>query len=145
MRNRFTLTGVAETKFARLGGLAAALINNWQLSSLVILSGGFAFNATTGADTNGDSIFNDRPSGAAYNAYTLPGYVTLDMRLSRILPLGEKMRLELIGEGFNLTNRLNPTGVNRVFGPNATPNANFNAVTSAETARQFQLAARFSF
>lgn len=145
MRNRFTLTGVAETKFARLSGLAAAVINNWQLSSRVILSDGFAFNATTGADTNGDSIFNDRPSGVAYNAYTLPGYATLDLRLSRILPLGEKMRLELIGEGFNLTNRLNPTGVNRVFGPNATPNANFNNVTSAETARQFQLAARFSF
>ena len=53
--------------------------------------------------------------------------------------------LELIAEGFNLTNRLNPTNVNRTWGPNAAANANFNTPTAAETARQFQLAVRFSF
>ncbi len=145
MRHRFTLTGVVEPRFKGLSGAAAAVLNGWQMSSRVILSSGYAFNATTGQDANGDTIFNDRPAGISYNAYSLPSYQTLDLRLSRIIRLGESRRLELIGESFNLTNRLNPTNVVRVFGPNAAPNANFNTVTQAETARQFQLAVRFSF
>jgi hypothetical protein len=40
---------------------------------------------------------------------------------------------------------LNATNVNRTWGPNATPNANFNTATAAETSRQFQLALRYSF
>lgn len=145
MRHRFTLTGVAEPKFNNLNKGLGVLLNGWQMSSRLIASAGYAFNATTGQDTNGDTIFNDRPTGIGYNAYSLPNYITLDLRLSRFIRLGESRRLELIGEGFNLTNRLNPTNVVRVFGPNATPNANFQQVTQAETARQFQLAVRFSF
>jgi Carboxypeptidase regulatory-like domain/TonB dependent receptor len=145
MRHRFTLTGIVEPRFKGLSGAAAALLNDWQLSSRVILSSGYAFNATTGQDGNGDAIFNDRPAGIGYNAYSLPGYATLDLRLSRSLRFGENRRLEFIGESFNLTNRLNPTNVNRIYGPNAAPNATFRQVTQAETARQFQLAVRFGF
>jgi hypothetical protein len=50
-----------------------------------------------------------------------------------------------MAEVFNAANRLNPTNINRVFGFNATPNANFRTVTAAENARQFQLAIRYSF
>lgn len=146
MRNRFSATFVYEPRLALNGGMGA-LLNGWQVSSRVIASDGFRFNATTGQDTNGDTIFNDRPVGQGYNSYELPGYFTLDVRLERSLGLGlgRGRRLELIAEGFNLTNRLNPTNVNRTWGPNATANANFNTPTGAETARQFQLAARFAF
>ena len=50
-----------------------------------------------------------------------------------------------MAEVFNITNRLNPTNINRVYGFNATPNANFQQVTAAENARQFQLAIRYPF
>jgi hypothetical protein len=145
MAHRFTLTGVWEPRFNRFQRAIGALVNGWQISSRVIASSGFRFNATTGQDDNGDTIFNDRPSGIRYNSFVQPGYYTIDVRLARIIRLTEKMNLELIGEGFNLANRLNPTGVNRIFGPNLTPNASFKTVTGAESARQFQLAARFSF
>ena len=144
MQNRFSGTFVYEPTFAA-GGTLGALVNNWQLSSRLIVSDGFRFNATTGQDNNGDTIFNDRPIGQSYNQFELPGYVTLDLRVDRSLAIGGGRRLELIVEGFNLTNRLNPTNVNRTWGPNASPNANFNTPTGAETARQFQLAARFVF
>lgn len=144
MRHRFSATAVFEPALP-VGGLAGALVNGWQASSRVIASSGFRFNATTGQDNNGDTVFNDRPSGQGYNSHTLPGYFTFDLRLSRVVALGGGRRGELMLEGFNLTNRLNPTNVNRVWGPNATANANFNTVTAAETARQFQLAFRFSF
>ena len=124
---------------------AGALLNDWQFSTRIIASDGFRFNATTGQDGNGDTVFNDRPAGQTYNSFELPAYVTLDLRFDRIRSDRRRPQLELIVEGFNLTNRLNPTNVNRTWGPNATANANFNTVTGAETARQFQLAARFSF
>jgi hypothetical protein len=144
MQNRFSGTFVYEPPI-QLSGLSGALLNNWSLSSRLIASDGFRFNAVTGQDGNGDTIFNDRPIGQSYNSYELPSYVTVDLRINRSIPMGGNKRLEVIVEGFNLTNRLNPTNVNRTWGPNATPNANFNTPTGAETARQFQLAARFAF
>ncbi len=144
MRQRFSGNMVIEPGEPFAGGLGA-LLNNWQISGRIIASEGFRFNATTGQDTNGDTIFNDRPSGQDYNSYELPGYFTFDLRVGRQLPMGASRRLELIAEGFNLTNRRNITNVNRTYGPNPTANATFMTPTSAETARQFQLAARFSF
>jgi len=145
MRNRFSATAVWQPEIARLTGAAGALVNSWQFSSRVIASDGFRFNATTGQDTNGDTVFNDRPAGQGYNSFELPPYVTLDLRLDRTLPIGGGRTVEFIAEGFNLTNRLNPTYVNRTWGPNATATAAFNTPTAAETARQFQLALRVSF
>lgn len=144
MRQRFSATLLAETQTGLTGSLGA-LINGWQLSSRIIASDGFRFDATTGQDGNGDTIFNDRPTGQSYNTFEHPAYVTVDMRFARLLGLGGTRQVELIVEGFNLFNRLNGTGVNRTWGPNETANANFNTLTGAETARQFQLAARFSF
>lgn len=144
MTHRFSATAVVAPRLP-VDGVTGTLLNGWQASSRVIASSGFRFNATTGQDGNGDTVFNDRPAGLGYNAFTLPGYFTLDLRLARQLALGGTRRAEIIVEGFNLTNRLNPTNVNRVWGPNATANANFATVTAAETARQFQLAFRVSF
>ena len=145
MRNRFSATAVWQPSLGDLSGVPKALFDGWKLSSRVIASDGFRFNATTGQDGNGDTIFNDRPAGQAYNSFELPAYVTLDLRVDRTLPLGAGRNVELIAEGFNLTNRLNPTNVNRTWGPNAAANATFNTPTATETARQFQLALRVSF
>ena len=145
MQNRFSATGVWQPPTGALDGVSGALLHGWQLSTRIIASDGFRFNATTGQDGNGDTVFNDRPAGQDYNSFLLPGYVSVDLRLDRSFGIGASRTLELIAEGFNLTNRLNPTNVNRTWGPNATPNTNFNTPTAAETARQFQLAARVSF
>ncbi len=144
MKHRLSATALVEPHVDGLNGLAAALLNDWRFSTRIIASDGFRFNATTGQDNNGDTVFNDRPLGQTYNSFTLPGYVTLNVRFDRTIPVGHH-RLELMLEGFNLTNRLNPTNVNRTWGPNATANTTFNTVTGAETARQFQLAVRYSF
>jgi hypothetical protein len=145
MRQRLTLTAVAEPRLPGLTGVAGALVNGWQVSTRLIASDGFAFTATTGQDTNGDTVFNDRPAGQGRNAFVLPGYLTFDLRMARVVGLGGGRAAELILEGFNLTNRLNVTNVNRTWGPNAAANANFNAPTAAETARQLQIALRYSF
>jgi hypothetical protein len=145
MHKRFSATAVWQPPTSGLEGWSRGLFDGWQLSTRIIASDGFRFNATTGQDGNGDTVFNDRPAGQAYNSFELPGYFSLDLRLDRSLDLGSGRALELIAEGFNLANRLNPTNVNRTWGPNSVANTTFNTPTAAETARQFQLAARFSF
>jgi hypothetical protein len=145
MRHRFLLTGTWEPNLK--GGTSAlrSVVNGWMLSSRVISQSGFSFNATTGRDENGDTVLNDRPAGISYNAFKLPNYATVDFRLTRNFRIAERHRIEMIGEVFNVANAVNVTNVNRVWGFNATPNANFRTPTAAENARQFQLAVRWSY
>ncbi len=145
MRHRFILLGVWEPGLARLKGPAAGILGGWQVSSRVIAQTGLPFTATTGQDNNGDTVFNDRPTGQPINSFRLPRYDVIDLRLSRLFRLGEQSRLEFIAESLNTLNRTNFTNVNRVWGPNPTPNPTFNNPVTAENQRQFQLAVRYSF
>jgi hypothetical protein len=144
MPQRFRLIGVLEPS-TRLSGVAGAFLNGWILAPRIVAAKGYPYSAVTGQDNNGDTVFNDRPSGVGYNTFRTPGYYSIDMRFSRRLPLDARRNLELIVEGFNLTNQLMPTAVNRTWGPNATPNATFGQVITSQASRQFQLAARLNF
>src|SRR5439155_5884236 len=58
-----------------LGG-SITMPMQFRLSPFVIASSGSPFNITTGQDTNGDSIYNDRPTfGALQTALTAPNFV----------------------------------------------------------------------
>jgi hypothetical protein len=144
MPQRLTVIGVFEPPI-RMSGVAGALLNGWMIAPRIVAAKGYPYNALTGQDNNGDTVFNDRPAGIGYNAYRVPGYYAIDMRFSKKLTFAPSRTLELIVEGFNLANQLIPTSVNRTYGPNATPNATFGQVLNSQASRQFQLAARFSF
>jgi outer membrane receptor protein involved in Fe transport len=121
---------------------------------------GFASNTTPGGGVNGSggaTRFGLLPR----NYFKQPNIWYVDMRISRRFSLGEKMKLELLAEGFNLFNRTQVTGVNATeyafntagcpagFAQCLTPNAPFQSVTGADSTlfreRQIQLAARFQF
>jgi hypothetical protein len=144
MPHRFTLVGVMETGDS-LDGFAGVALNGWVFAPRVVAAKGYPFNALTGQDNNGDTVFNDRPAGIGYNAYRVPGYYSIDMRFSRRLRFDANRNVELILEGFNLANQLIPTAVNRTYGPNATPNATFGQVITSQAPRQFQMAVRMNF
>ncbi|MBY0507836.1 MAG: TonB-dependent receptor [Bryobacteraceae bacterium] len=143
--HRFTLTAVWEPRISVLKGAASQVLNGWQLSTRTVAQSGLPFSPLTGQDNNGDTQFTDRPVGIAYNSYRLPTYATIDLRLTRNFRMGERRNLELLGEVFNLTSRLNATNVNRTWGPNPIAATAFNQPTAAETSRQFQLGVRYSF
>jgi hypothetical protein len=109
-----------------------------------VAQSGLPFSAVTGQDNNGDLIFNDRPVGMTYNSFRLPAYVEADFRIARDFRFHDRNTIQLIGEAFNLPNRLNATNVNRTYGPGAAPTSTFSTATAAETARQFQLGIRFT-
>ncbi len=74
------------------------------------------------------------------NRYTSPGFFQWDMRVSKRVPIGERVRLELIADAFNLFNRTNVAAVNQLCDPTAGATCAAGQPTSAYDARQFQFA-----
>jgi hypothetical protein len=139
------------------------LLADFTVSPILELSSGRPFNILTGADTNQDqSSAADRPNVDAMGRLTLPtggnignlgrnvgvapGFASVDLRLSRTLNLGERMKLELISEAFNLFNRVNVATVNNNFRLVTFDEGRFKSpATSLFDPRQFQFSLKLSF
>ncbi|PYQ11351.1 MAG: hypothetical protein DMF80_21965 [Acidobacteria bacterium] len=68
-----------------------------------------AFNIITGTDDNRDGTNRDLPPGVkTLNSGRGADFKQLDMRVSKRIRLTGRTGLEVIGEGFNLTNATNP-------------------------------------
>ncbi|MBS1841312.1 MAG: TonB-dependent receptor [Acidobacteria bacterium] len=74
------------------------------------------------------------------NAFRGPGFLQIDLRISKAIPLGEKLKLNLIADGFNLLNRTNVAAVNQLCDPSAGATCLAGQPTAAYDARQFQFA-----
>ncbi len=78
------------------------------------------------------------------NAFTRPGYFTIDLRLSRKFYLNERWNLEVIADGFNLLNRNNVADVNPLCDPSS-GSCSAGQPTAALDPRQFQFALKLSW
>jgi hypothetical protein len=74
------------------------------------------------------------------NAFVGPGFFQVDLRLSKQIPFGERLKLDLIADGFNLFNRTNIAAVNQLCDPTAGSTCLAGQPTAAYDARQFQFA-----
>jgi Carboxypeptidase regulatory-like domain/TonB dependent receptor len=141
--------------------------NDWKISSVVNYGSGRPFNATVAGDPNQDgNDLNDRLPGYSRNAFTGPDYATADLRLTRTVRFGERYKLNLVAESFNLFNRDNQrvtitsnglvnsatTFVQDSVTANIAPYpgyyelpTNFMKPTAAYAPRQIQLALKFIF
>jgi len=72
------------------------------------------------------------------NTGVRPGYASLDLRLTRKIALTENVTLDLIGECFNVFNRVNIIDVNNNYTAAGVP-------TAAADPRQFQFGVRLAF
>jgi hypothetical protein len=82
--------------------------NDWKISSVINYGSGRPFSATVDGDPNQDgNDLNDRLPGYSRNAFTGPDYATADLRVSRMIRLHERCKLDLTAESFNLLNRDN--------------------------------------
>ena len=74
---------------------------------------GRAFNEiATGDPENDSNTANDRVPGAGRNTIRGPEFATVDVRLTKDVPLhSERVHLRLIAEFFNATNRANLNSV----------------------------------
>jgi hypothetical protein len=84
------------------------LFNDWRFSTVVNYGSGRPVNATVSGDPNQDgNDLNDRLPGYVRNAFTGPDYSTTDLRVTRVIRLGERYKLNFVAESFNLFNRDN--------------------------------------
>jgi hypothetical protein len=79
------------------------------------------------------------------NAFTTPGFFQVDLRVSKSIPIGERLHLDVIADGFNLFNRLNVLSVNQLCDPTAGTSCLAGQPTASYDARQFQFALKFAW
>ncbi len=79
------------------------------------------------------------------NAFTSPNFFQMDMRLSRRIPLGERFKIDLIADAFNLLNRTNISAVNQLCDSLAGLTCGAGQPTASYDARQFQFALKLSW
>jgi hypothetical protein len=79
------------------------------------------------------------------NAFTSPGFFQVDLRVSKAIPIGERLHLDVIADGFNLFNRLNVLSVNQLCDPTAGATCSAGQPSAAYDARQFQFALKLAW
>ncbi len=111
-RHKVVAAAVLESPFKN------RILSGFELSPIEQYHSGHPFNLLAGEAVNGDNHPTDgRPIGANRNTGLGPNYADFDLRLSRTFPVREKVKLQLLAEGFNLFNRTNYASVNDEVSP----------------------------
>ena len=154
IKHRFVFSPVYEIgRVNNDNTFVRGLLSNWTFSGIVTLQSGFAYSANITGDANNDgNSATDRVPGTARNGFTTPNIYIFDTRVTKSFRFGERAKLSLIGEAFNLFNRSNIATVNTgqfVFASGAlsppSPAAAFGNARTFLGERQMQLAAKFTF
>jgi len=179
-RHRFVFSAViaSPSSWASEGGFHRAL-SRFTIAPIFEVSSGRPFNILSNQDTNNDqSNQTDRPTVLADGTLCVAGtagcvplitngvftsgslgrnfgithrFMSLDLRVAKLVPIGERLRLELIAEGFNLFNRFNEAAASpfiddvRAFNLRASNGRYFSRPTAAFDPRQFQFGLKLNF
>jgi hypothetical protein len=180
-RHRFVFSGVVISPqgWQNADRWWQRLFANFTVAPIVEISSGRPFNIITNTDTNNDqSTSTDRPSVLPDGTLCVPGnpgctpaitdgrfsignlgrnmgithsYASVDLRVTRAINFSERIRLDLIAEGFNLFNRFNEAAASpfvdavNAFGERAPNGKYFSRPTAAYDQRQFQLGVKLNF
>jgi hypothetical protein len=157
IRHRLVFSPVYEIGTVKKDdAIASAFLSDWTFSGIVTLQSGFAYSALIAGDANRDgNAAADRVPGTLRNQFTTPAIYVFDTRVTKSFTFGEKYKLSLIAEAFNLFNRSNIATVNTgrygIASNSATVLTNpalstpFGFARTFLGERQIQLAARFRF
>ena len=149
VRHRFIFSPVYETGTFKHSDnkVVRALLSDYVFTGIFQAQSGIAFSGIVGGDPNGDGVAGtDRVPGTARNQFSTPAAYIVDMRVGRIIRFGERYKLSLFAEGFNLFNRSNVLFTNNTqysFSSAGTvsgvalPNRLSTAATNFRTPRQF--------
>jgi hypothetical protein len=179
-RQRFVFSAVfASPSKWRSGDGLHKFLSDFTLAPIFEISSGRPFNILSNQDTNNDqSNQTDRPSVLPNGTLCVPGtpgctplitngafssgdlgrnmgithsYASLDMRLMRSVRLGERVRLDIVAEGFNLSNRFNEGAASgfiddvNLFKQRASNGRYYSRATAAFDPRQFQFGLKLNF
>ena len=160
IRHRFVFSGIWQIDYAKSlqNRVLRALLRGYELSTIATLQSGRPYSIFVGGDVNNDgNTRTDRPPGVGRNTVEGPNFLDVDMRVTRDIPLyTERVKLKMIFEAFNLTNRANfsslttasllTTQYNFTAATNTfTPAAGFLSRVATNDPRILQLAAKITF
>lgn len=111
-RHKVVIAGVFDSPWQN------PILSGFQLAPIFTYNSGHPFNLLAGGEVNGDNhTTNERPIGAGRDTGLGPDYINLDMRLSWQHKVGEKAKVQITAEGFNIANHTNYASVNNEVGP----------------------------
>jgi len=179
-RHRFVFSGVlASPPIWRGGDGWHKFLADFMFAPIIEISSGRPFNILSNQDTNNDqSNQTDRPSVLPNGLLCVPGtsgctplivngefatgdlarnmglthrYMSFDARLTRAIRFGERLRLDIIAEGFNLFNRFNEAAASpfidnvNAFHQQAGNGHFYSQPTAAFDPRQFQFGLKLNW
>ncbi len=114
---------------------------------------GYTFSLATTCQTNSGAPFTvagiTPPLGCignlGRNKFVMPMFFQFDLRVSKGINLGERFRLDLIADVFNLFNHTNISAVNQLCDPSAGTTCFAGQPSAAYDARQTQFALRLNW
>ncbi len=156
VRHRFVVNGLFDLPFgdeeekgagSERDILIGKILGHVEIAPIVTFSSGRPVNALTGADEEHSRAFPlaSRPSGFARNALRAPRFINFDLRVLKYFPMGDRRKLDLVVEAFNLFNHPNVLSLNSFFGSGVTPLSSFRAPTSFAAPRQLRFSIDFEF
>jgi hypothetical protein len=168
-RHKFVFSLVYNTSYKNKDNkVARAFLNGWTIAPIFNWFSGqrYTGNVSGSAAAASFGLTGSTPGGGVNgsggstrfglfprNFFHQPSIQFLDLRLSRRFSLGEKAKIEVLGEAFNFFNRTQVTTVNTTLytlsGSTLTFSPTFGQTTGADSTlfreRQVQLAVRFEF
>lgn len=149
-RHRLVFDGSIHSPLAPGRNAWERLTHGFSLNALFQYYSPLPFNITTGSQTIQGTSARPLLNGVMIGRNTGEGFdfLSLGARLSRSFALTERVRLEAIAEGFNLTNHVNGVSLNGTFGTGVyptSPSPSFGQLTAVGDPRGFQFALRASF
>jgi hypothetical protein len=149
-RHRLLVNGAIQTSTAPATTAWERLTHGFQLSGTLLAYSAPPFNILSGVTTVQGTAGRPVANGAFIerNAGVGSEFLTLNLRVSRAFRLAGRARLELLAEGFNLTNHRNVLTRNTIFGTGTyptDPSPTFGRITAVGEPRSFQLGARVRF
>jgi len=103
-RHTFSGSFVARPRFDVENRALRYLLNNNQFGFTAFAGSGETYPITTNFDLNGDGVGNDIPVGLERNGGRVGRTFNVDARYSRVIPITERFRIELIAEATNIFN-----------------------------------------
>ena len=149
-RSRLTFEGTIHSSLAKANTAWERLSHGFQFTTGLTAYSPLPFNITTGANTIQGTGARPTVNGAYINRNAGESYsiVNMNIRLSRSFAIGEKIRLQALGELFNTLNHTNVVSLNGVFGTGAYPSSplpTFRQITAVNDPRTAQFGLRLSF
>ena len=113
-RHRFVLSAIwnLDSYAHSFSGGWHHLLGGWQVSGILTAETGQPYSALVNFDLNNDSNSRtDRTPGVGRDTFHLPRFVSLDPRITKSIPITERVKAQLILEAYNSLNTTNFTSV----------------------------------